>query len=162
MPYSNAKAVALIRDLGDKLAKRLPSGAAGLNTVTQAFYTDSNGDVWPYLLISHNGNVAEGQPVLYIEISNVDAVSKDIFGNQTQAYAPHVLQLAYELQATPNIGDSFVSHADRAACVYESIMTGVRFQLKELANGTAVTAANVNAASPVADLDDLYWPTKKV
>jgi hypothetical protein len=89
-------------------------------------------------------------------------VSKDIFGNQTFAYAPHVLELAYELQATPNIGNSFVAHADLAATNYEAQQAGCEYQLKELANGTAVTAANVSAATPVADLQPLYWPTKSV
>jgi hypothetical protein len=159
--YSNAKAIRLIQDISDILSVRLANGA-GLNTISQAFYTDANGASWPYLLISHNGNVAEGQPVVYIEISNVDAVSKDIFGNQTYAYAPHVLQFAYELQATPNIGDSFVSHADLAACKFEAIKSGVRYQQKEIANGTAVTPASVNAATAIADLDQLYWPTKLV
>jgi hypothetical protein len=151
---SNAKAVALIRDLADVLSKRM----SGLNSIRQAF--DANN--WPYLVASANGNEAAGQPVLLIRLSNVDAVSKDIFGNQTNAYAPHILELAYELQATPNIGDSFVSHADRMAAELEAARVGARFQLKELANGTAVTAANVSAASAVADLDQLYWPTKSV
>lgn len=159
--YSNAKAIRLVQDINDILSVRFANGT-GLNTVRQAFYTDSNGASWPYIVLSHNGNEAEGQPVLLIKISNVDAVSKDIFGNQTFAYAPHVLEFAYELQATPNIGNSFIAHADLAACQFEAIKSGVRFQLKELANTTAVTAATVTAATPVADLDQLYWPTKLV
>lgn len=159
MPYSNAKAIALLRDLSDKLSVRFKNNS-GLNTVASAFYTDSNGDIWPYLLVSHNGVVTEGNPVVYIELSNVDAVSKDIFGNQTEAYAPHILQLAYELGAAGN--ETIPSHADIIACEFEAIKMGARLQLKELANGTAVTAASVNAASAIADLDDLYWPTKLV
>ena len=156
--YSNAKAVALIRDLGDKLSKRLASNS-GINTVAQSFYTDSNGAVWPVLTLTHNGNAAEGQPVIVIEISNVDMVSKDVFGNQTDSYAPHILQFGYELDGG---SAPLPARADIAVCEYESIMTGVRFQLKEIANGSAATAANLNAASAIADLDDLYWPTKKV
>lgn len=154
--YSNAKAVALIRDLGDKLAKRL-AGGAGLNTVESALYTDGNGAVWPYLLIYGSGGKAAGNPVVLIEISNVDAVSKDIFGGQLYAYAPHVLQFGYELDAN---GKPTPAAADLAACQFEAIKTGVRLQLKEVAHNTAVTAAAVNAASAAADLDELYWPTK--
>lgn len=155
---SNAKAIRLVQDIQDMLSVRLPASGAGLNSFRQAFDTNN----WPYLVGSHNGNEAAGQPVVLIRISNVDAVSKDIFGNQTYAYAPHILELAYELQATPNIGNSFIAHAELAACEFEAIKSGVRYQLKELANTTAVTAANVTAASPVADLDQLYWPTKLV
>jgi hypothetical protein len=155
---STAKAIALARDLADKLSKRYAAGAAGLNTVRQAF--DANG--WPMIFCSHNANEAAGQPVLAMRISNVDAVSKDIFGAATSAYAPHILELAYELQATPNIGDSFVSHADKASADFESQRIGARWQLKEIANATAVSEASMNAATPVADLEDLYWPTKSV
>jgi hypothetical protein len=156
---SNAKSIRLVQDIQDLLAVRLPATNTGLNSIRQAF--DANN--WPYIVLSHGGNEAAGQPVVLIRISNVDAVSKDIFGNQTYAYAPHILELAYELQATPNIGDTFVSHSDLAACRFEAIKSGVRFQEKELANGTAVTAANVTAdTTPTADLDQLYWPTKLV
>jgi hypothetical protein len=158
--YSNAKAIRLIQDINDLLTVRLANNA-GLNTVSQGFYVDANNASWPYLLISHNGNVAEGQPVIYIEISNVDAVSKDIFGNQTYAYAPHILQFAYELSGAAG-SNPIPAHSDIASCEFEAIKSGVRFQLKELANGNQVSSANVNAAAPVADLDQLYWPTKLV
>ncbi len=156
MVVNNAKAVALMRDLSDKLAKRFPATAAGLNSIRQAF--DANG--MPVIYISHNGNEAEGQPVAFVRIAQIDAVSKDVFGNSLNAYAPHQMQTAWELQATPHIGDTFVSHADIAAIEFEAIKTGVMWQKIELANGTAVTEANVNAATPVAALDELYWPLK--
>lgn len=155
---SNAKSLALIRDLADRLNVRLPASSAGLNSSRQAF--DANN--WPILVLSHNGNEAEGQPVVWIRISNVDAVSKDIFGNQTFAYAPHKLELAYELQATPNIGNSFVTHADLLTSEFEAQTCGCEFQIKEIANGTAVTETSVNAAAAVIDLQPLYWPTKSV
>jgi hypothetical protein len=148
---STAKAIALCRDLADLLSKR----PMALNTIRQAF--DANN--WPYLVLSVGGNEAEGQPVVLIRISNVDMVSKDIFGNQTFAYAPHILELAYELTSG---GAPEVARADLLTCEFESIKTGVRVQLKEIANGTAVTATSVTAAAPVADLDQLYWPTKLV
>ena len=159
MIFSNAKAVALCRDLGDKLSKRL-AGGAGLNTVTTGFYTDANGASWPYLLLTNaTAGAGEGNPVLYIEISCVDAVSKDVFGNQLYAYAPHVLQFGYELTSG---GAPIPTRADLTTCEFEAIKTGVEFQLKEIANGTAVTGATVNAATPVVDLQELYWPTKSV
>lgn len=154
MPMSNAKAVALVRDLADKLSKRY-AGGAGLNSVRQA--SDANG--WPMLFISNAGNEAEGAAVVLIRIKGVDAVSKDIFGNATTAYAPHTLELAYELAAA---NKPIPTLADLASAEFEAIKTGVRYQLKEIANGTAVSEAAINAAAPAADLDELYWPTKSV
>jgi hypothetical protein len=159
--YSNAKAIRLIQDINDLLSVRFPAGAAGLNTITQGFYVDANNASWPYLLISHNGVVTEGSPVVYIEISNVDAVSKDIFGNQTYAYAPHILQFAYELSGAAGT-NPIPAHSDLITAEFEAIKSGVRVQLKEIPNGTQVTPANANAAAVTADLDQLYWPTKLV
>lgn len=152
---SVAKAQALVRDLADKLSKRYAPSSAGLNTVR----LDKDAAGWPMIFASHNGNEAEGQPVLAIRIRNVDMQSKDVFGGSTFAYAPHVLELAYELSAAPA---PLVAAGDRAAANFESIKTGCRWQLKEIANGTAVSAAAMDAAAPVADLEDLYWPGKSV
>jgi hypothetical protein len=151
---SAAKADALVRDLADKLAKRYANGP-GLNSLRIA--NDAQG--WPMIFISTGGNEAEGQPVVLIRIRNVDMVSKDVFGNSTFAYAPHTLEFAYELASS---NDPIPTLADLAAAQFESIKTGVRFQLKTIANGTAVTEASLNAAAPVADLEELYWPTKSV
>jgi hypothetical protein len=156
--YSNAKALALIRDLADRLNVRLNANS-GLNTVTESFYVDANGASWPVLTISHGTNVAAGQPVVVIEISNVDMVSKDIFGNQTFAYAPHLLQLGYELSTLPG---PTPARADLAQIQFEAQTCGCEFQLKEIANGTAATAAALNAAAAVVDIQPLYWPTKSV
>lgn len=158
--FSNAKAVALMRDLQDKLNKRFANGS-GINTSSSGFYTDSNNAVWPYILLYNaTDGSGEGQPVILIQISGQDDISKDIFGNQTYSYAPHILKFAYELGAAGN--ETIPAHADIIAAEFEAIKTGVRFQLIEIANGTAVTASAVNAASAVADLDELYWPTKLV
>lgn len=161
MIFSNAKAVALIRDLGDKLSKRFPSTSTGINTVTTAFYTDGLGAQWPYLLCYNaTAGATAGNPVLYIEIAGLDAVSKDVFNNPLYSYAPHKLLFGYELNTHTN--EKYVASADLLAAEFESIKTGVAFSLIELANTTAVTAANVNAATPVASIDELYWPTKNV
>lgn len=157
MIFSNAKPIALLRDLGNKLQIRFQNGA-GLNTLSQGFYTDANGAIWPYILLYNaSAGTGEGNPVVYIEISCVDAVSKDIFGGQLYAYAPELMQFGYELTSG---GAPIPSRSDLLVCEFEAIKTGVQQQLKEVANGTAVTPASVNAASPVVSLDELYWPTK--
>jgi len=150
---STAKAEALMRDVADKLAIRFKGGAS-INSVRQA--KDANG--WPMLFLS-NGNEAAGQPVIALRIQAADAVSKDVFGNALIAFAPHALEVSYELTAVNN---PIPTDADLLTAEYEAIKTGVKIQLKELANGTAVTEAAMNAASASLELDELYWPAKGV
>jgi hypothetical protein len=147
---STAKAEALLRDVADKLKKRFPS-----KTVRSA--RDSAG--WPMLFISPAGNEAAGQEVIALRIKGQDAVSKDVFGNDLLSFAPHALEVAYELAAANN---PIPTDADILVAEYEAIKTGVKIQLKELANGTAVTAANMDAAAVAVELEDLEWPTKGV
>ncbi|NJO48109.1 MAG: hypothetical protein HC840_00170 [Leptolyngbyaceae cyanobacterium RM2_2_4] len=151
---SLAKADALLRDVADKLKVRL-AGSATIDTVRAA--RDAAG--WPMLFLSDAGNEAAGQPVIALRIKAVDAVSKDVFGNDLVAFAPHKLEVAYELTATDN---PIATDKDILIAEFEAIKTGVAIQLKELANGTAVTAVNMDAAAVAIELDELYWPTKGV
>lgn len=151
---STAKAVALSRDLADKLSKRY-AGSATIDTVRQAF--DANG--WPMIFLSDGGTETAGSSVILVRIKGQDMVSKDVFGNATGSYAPHTLEFNYELTAAnnpiPTDGDIFTA-------AFEAIKTGVRFQVKENTNGTAVTEANLATATVAADLEELNWPTKSV
>lgn len=151
---SVAKAEALSRDLASKLAKRF-AGSATIDTVRQA--KDANG--WPMLFLSDGGTETASNAVIAIRISAVDAVSKDVFGNALVAFAPHVLEVAYELTAANN---PIPIDTDILVAEFEAIRTGVAIQLKEIANGSAVTEANMNSAAIAIELDDLYWPTKSV
>jgi hypothetical protein len=149
-----AKADALLRRLAEDLKIRTKGSAAGfVDTVREA--KDSQG--YPFIVLSDNGNEAAGQPVIFIRIKQIDAISKDIFGNDLKAYAPHICELAYELD-TGN--QAFVRRLDLAKVMFELVQSGVKIQVKEIANGTAVTAANVDAASAALELDWLRWPTK--
>lgn len=151
---STAKSQTLVRDVADKLNKRLANGA-GINGSRQAF--DANG--WPMLFLSHNANEAEAQSVIVVRISAVDAVSKDIFGNSLTAFAPHILEVAYEKDAG---GKPIPAQADLQTVLFETIKTGCRMQVKEIANATAVSEASMNAATANLDIEELYWPTKGV
>lgn len=151
---STAKAEALLRDVADKLRKRY-AGSATIDTVREA--RDSAG--WPMIFLSDAANEAAGQAVIALRCRAVDAVSKDVFGNDLTAFAPHKLEVAYELTAANN---PIPTDVDILIAEYEAIKTGVAIQLKELANGTAVTAANMDAAAVAIELDELYWPTKGV
>jgi len=151
---STAKAIAVARDLAASLAIRFPAGGAGLNTVRQAF--DANG--WPMIFVSHDANEAAGQAVVAIRIKGVDMVSKDVLGNSLTAYTPHTLEFAYEMSATAGL--PIPTSIQLAIANYQAMNVGIRYQLKQIANATAVTEASINAKSADADLDMLYWPTK--
>lgn len=145
---STAQAQAQARELGEKLAKRTG------RIVRQA--VDANG--WPMLFVSA-GNEAAGQPVIGIRISAVDAVSRDIFGNATFGYAPHNLEIAYELQAANN---PTPINTEIVTVIWEAAKTGIKMQLKEIANATAVTESSMNAKAADLELDELYWPLKSI
>lgn len=147
---STAKAQACLRDLADKLRLRFPS-----KTVREA--KDAN--AWPMLFVSDSGNEAAGQSVIAIRMSAADAVSKDVFGNQLTAFAPHLVEVAWELTAANN---PIPTDADIFVALREIFAIGARTQLKEIANATAVTEASMNAAAVAADVEDLYWLTKSV
>lgn len=147
---STAKSDATLRDLADKLRLRFPT-----KTVREA--RDAN--AWPMLFVSATGSEAAGQSVIAIRMSAVDAVSKDVFGNTLIAFAPHIVEVAYELTAADN---PIPSDADLFKVEYEVFKIGARTQLKEIANATAVTATSMDAAAVAADVEDLNWPTKSV
>lgn len=155
MISSPQKIQAIARDLGSRLALRI-AGHAGLNTVRYA--SDANGG--PELFLSHNGNEAAGQPVALVHLQQISMVSSDIFGNSLLAYTPSLSQIAYEVDAT---GKPIPTEADLDTIKFELFPFGMRYQLIEIANGTAVTVANADAATPSLDVEpNLYWPTKGV
>ena len=148
-----AKAEALIRQLAEDLKVRTAGAASGrVDTVREA--KDSEGN--PFLVLSDNGNEAAGQPVIFIRIKQIDAVSKDIFGNDLKAYAPHICEMAYELDTT----EAEPSRLDIAMVMFELAKLGVKIEVKEIADGTEVTPANVDADAASLELDWLRWPTK--
>lgn len=147
--YSVDHAVGLARDLADRLTMRLSNGA-GLNTVRQA--QDAQG--WPELFISHAGSEAEGQPVVFIRFKNIDVGAVDIFGNSTLPFTPTLGQIAYELTSG---GFPIPTVADYSTCFFELTRDGTVVQQYAIANGTAVTAAAVDAATPIQTLKDIDW-----
>lgn len=152
MITSPQKIQAVARDLGNRLAIRFQNNS-GLNTVRYAY--DTNGA--PQLFFSHGGNESEGQPVVLVYLQQISMVSNDIFGNPALAYTPSLSQVCYELTSG---GYPIPAATDLLTIQWELIPFGIAQQLIQLSNGTAVTAANAEAATPSIQLDQLYWPTK--
>jgi hypothetical protein len=151
---STAQAQAQARELAEKLAKRF-AGSSTIDTVRVA--NDANG--WPMIFCSDGGTETAGAALVVIRISNPDAVSKDIFGNATSAYTPHNLEFAYELTAANN---PIPADTDLFKAFWEATKTGIKTQVKEIANGTAVDATSMDAKSADCELDELYWPLKSI
>ncbi len=162
MLYSVDHCVGVARDLADRLSLRLSNQTAGtaLNFVRQT--QDENG--YPIIVVSHGGTETEGNPVVWIRITNLFEYSAgangapiDIFGNATLPFTPTVTQIAYELTAG---GAPEPTVTDYSTCLFEIARTGTVVQEYAIANGVAVTEAAVNAATPLITLKDIDWGNK--
>lgn len=146
---STAKSQATMRLLKDNLKMRLASTAGvALNTVREA--NDSQG--WAMLFVSVGGNESAEQPVIALRCKAIDAVSKDVFGNDMFAFTPHILELASDITAVSALQLQVVQH--------EADQMGMTLQLKAVTADAQVTAANMDSATVQATLDWMRWPTK--
>lgn len=159
MLFSVDHAVGVARDLADRLSLRF-SNSATINTIRQA--QDENG--YPIIVCSHAASEVEGAPVIWIRLANLfensagaNGAPIDIFGNATLPFTPTICQVAYELASG---GAPIPAAADYTTVIFEVARTGVVVQEYAIANGTAVTEAAVNAASPVQTLKDIDWGFK--
>jgi hypothetical protein len=154
MLYSIDHAVGIARDLTDRLNLRLSQQTfpTALNTVTQN--QDEFG--YPIIIVSHGGTATEGNPVIFIRITNlfeqIAGVSPagspvDVFGNATLPFTPTICQIAYELTA----GSFTVSSASATAGAVYTSAAGQSFTVQStIASGTTLATSNttyVSAAS---------------
>lgn len=158
MLYSIDKAVGLARDLADRLSLRLVNGS-GLNFVrqSQTTSTSSAGAGWPLLFVSRGGNEAEGQPVIGIRITDIQVGAIDIFGNSTLPFSPTQSEIAYELTSG---GAPEVAIGDLMVVAFEVTRMGTVEIIETIANGSAVTEANMNSATIIENLKDIDWGFK--
>ncbi len=148
---NQAQSQAIFRDLAQRLQTRIAnSGSGRVNTVRADF--DSRGN--PMLFLSRGGNESAGQPVIGLRISPIQNAAPDIFGNAI-GFVPHKIEFAYELDAN---GKPEPSALDVELCMYEIAPIGTRMVIEQIADGTAVTATSMSAATPALELASLYWP----
>lgn len=132
MAKSTAKAEALSRDLKDRLEQR---------GFTVAESKDGNG--WPKLTL--NTNEAS------LRIEAADAVSKDVFGNDLKAFAPHSIDFASR--------DDAMTSLKVAQILQEVGKMGID---KTIVKTHADTLATAEAAAGTVIVWDQRWPTKGV
>ena len=152
MLFSTDHAVGIARDLADRLSLRFTNSST-INTITQS--QDENG--YPIIVATHNGTATESNPVIWMRFTNIDVGAKDIFGNSTLPFTPTLCQFAYELNGA---GAPIPTTSDFSTCLFEVARTGCVVSEYAIANGTAVTEAAVNAASPTQTLKDIDWAYK--
>ena len=127
---STAKSEALLRDLKDRLE---------LRGFAVAESKDSEG--WPKLVV--------GSDEASIRMEAADAVSKDVFGNDLKAFAPHFIEVASR---------SDMSKADYSQILAEVVKMGAdKHIVKE---GADLAAAEAAAGSEF--IFDVRWPTKGI
>lgn len=148
------KAQSCMRDLCEKLSLRY-AGSSTIDTVRQA--ADANG--WPMAFLSDGGVETAGSDVIVLRIKGLSVLPLDQFQQAQFAYAPHQLEIAYELDAN---GKPEPEAKDLLKAMFECTKTGIKIIQEEIADGTAVSEASMNASSPVSELNDLYWPNKGV
>ena len=151
---SLAKAQATMRDLKERLEKRV-QGSSSIDTVRAT--ADSEG--WPMLILSDAANESAGQPVIALRLKAVDAVSKDVFGNALKAFSPHEMEVAFELDSS----EAEPSRRDIIKVMIEVAKLGHKVIVKQIADGTAVSASSMDATSPADSLEfDTQWPAKGI
>jgi len=132
MAKSTAKSESLLRDLKDRLELRGYS-------VSES--KDANG--WPKLNI--NSDEAS------IRMESEDAVSKDIFGNDLKAFAPHFIDFASRADA--------IGVLQAAEIMTELAKTGIE---KVIVKTHATVLATAEAAAGDEVIYDVRWPTKGI
>ncbi|MDD5650779.1 MAG: hypothetical protein PHF86_10265 [Candidatus Nanoarchaeia archaeon] len=150
---STAKSIALMRDLGERISFRV-AGSATIDTVRSAY--DANG--YPMIVLSDGGVETASNPVIGLRVYPIDAISKDVFGNTNIAFTPHVLELAYELAAG---GEQTPNQLDLQMVLFECSKIGLKVNIIEIANGSAVDETNMNATAVAKSLEfDVINPMK--
>lgn len=133
MAKSTAKAEALLRDLKDRLELR-----------GYAIVESKDGNGWPKLTL----NVDEAS----IRMEAVDMISKDIFGNDNVAFAPHFIDFASR-------DDMATATVARAEIMTELAKTGID---KVVVKTHATVLATAEAAAGDEIVFDIRWPTKGI
>ena len=127
---STAKAIALLRDLKDRLSQRGMSSAESM---------DANG--WPKLVI--------GADEASVRMEAADAVSKDVFGNDLKAFAPHFVELS---------AVDAMSKADFSKVLIEVSKMGADKHIVK----SGADLATAEAAAGEEIVFDVRWPTKGI
>ena len=127
---STAKSEAVARDLKEALEKR------GFSVVESA--------------IAKGRALSIDSDKMTLRIEAKDAVSKDVFGNDLDAFTPHVVKLAIDNHAG-------ATHTEVAKAMMEIAKVGFAIKIGEGADKAAAEAAADAAAE---ERHNVHWPTR--
>ncbi len=149
-----AKAQAIMRELKERLQKKLPS--------TYVF-TESSDVQGSRLLISADATPAAGEQVVAIRILSEQTAHKDVLGNAQRVYAPLRAQVIEE--ASTISGVSLITLANRLQIDLEMARMGLKQDRYMNANTTVPAVSQfaadgtVSGSTLIASLPfDMYWP----
>lgn len=144
--FSSAKSIATMRMIKDRINFRFAD-----QSLSCAESFDSEG--YPCLLLS-DGSAATTEKVILIRCKQEMSNSVDIFGNANKAYAPHVLQVAYE-------DASALIASDWAKLVLEISKVGMKMEIYKATAGAIPALTDFVAGKLESSLEfDVLWPTK--
>lgn len=150
---AQAKSLAIMRDLKDRLQKKM----AGY------VFSESQDAQGSRLLISADATPAAGEQVIAIRILPEQTAHKDVLGSAQRVYAPLRAQVIEE--ASTIAGVSLITLANRLQVDLELARMGLK-QERYLNANTTVPAVSqfqadgsVSGSSLIASLPfDMYWP----
>lgn len=144
--FNAAKSEAICRGLKERLDLRFKD--QGLSCA-QSF--DSSG--YSVLTLS-DGSPASAEKVILIRVRQIDAVSKDIFGNANLAFSPHIMDIAYE-------DASAFAGVDWAKLSIEVAKEGIKAIVYKAVAGAIPALSDMVPAKQEAALEfDILWPSK--
>jgi hypothetical protein len=147
---STKQAEMQMKAIADELSAIL-KGSSTIDTVRE----DKDSNAWPMIFLSDGGVETTTNPVIALRMKAVDAVSKDVFGNDLIAFGPHSLEFAYE--------DAVPALIDIATVMAPLGKHGINIQVKVIAASTAVTATSMDAKAVDKEIAPLLrFPTKGV
>lgn len=134
------KAVALARELANKLYQRLPRTFV----ISQLFdTTDGN----PYITIN-DGTPAAGEPNFLIKVKSVDwTTAQDVLGLNQTVYTPHVIQLVTEADPTGGAGADPTTRAQLLPVIGQCVLMGAILEWYESASGVAPSLSTITAGN---------------
>lgn len=150
---TTAKAVALMREFKDKVAKRLPSTWI----LTDSLDADGN----PVLTLAVDSSWASGDEWAVVRIKPEASIGKDVFGNTQTSYGPHIAQICVEgnltqasaLPATSNV-NSVLTNATFLKIMVELFALGCKVECYREDTGSVPSTGDMVAAK----LQVALWP----